>query len=570
MSLSKPSVGQKRKRKALSLQDKLSIIEKLEKGASVSSICREYEIAKQTVSDIKKSKNDIRNFVLKFNVEKEKSAAKRMRLPSMATLDDAVYKWFSQLRSCGMAVRGIEIQAAAERLSKQMGLEQFKASSGWLFRFRRRHNISNKKISGEILSADFEAVEPFIKELDDLIKKEGYQLSQIYNFDETGLFWRTLPDNTQASKAEKTTPGRKVSKERVSVLLCANADGTHMLKPAIVGKSKKPRALKNVMDNLPVHYYSSRNAWFTTEITSDWFHKKAVPAIINHQMEILNIPKEKIKALVLLDNAPTHPDVDKLCSRDKKIKCKFLPPNTTSVFQPMDQGVIYTAKRLYRKKFLNEILEVDEPSAAEEDRRGQKTLQNLKAYNIRSMIHNFADAVKEIKPTTLVNSWKKLLKNEEACLEIENCETEDFRETLQRGGEEEVLLEDVETWLEEDEDDPGFHLLTEEEIVGSVTEKEDSSEDEEEDLQEEDNTQATIKVSEVKDHLNFVIEYVEQSKNENVFAYYEHLRHLRQLLTNEINNKQTQQKINTFFKPVNVSSNNLMNNNEPGPSCSRE
>ena len=66
MSLSKPSVGQKRKRNALSLQDKLSIIEKLEKGASVSSICREYEIAKQTVSDIKKSKNDIRNFVLKF------------------------------------------------------------------------------------------------------------------------------------------------------------------------------------------------------------------------------------------------------------------------------------------------------------------------------------------------------------------------------------------------------------------------------------------------------------------------------------------------------------------------
>ena len=67
----------------------------------------------------------------------------------------------------------------------------------------------------------------------------------------------------------------------------------------------------------------------------------------------------------------------------------------------------------------------------------------------------------------------------------------------------------------------------------------------------------------MKDHFNFVIEYVEQSKNENVFVYYEHLRHLRHLLNNEINNKQTQQKINAFFKPVNVSSNNLMNNNEP-------
>jgi hypothetical protein len=53
-----------------------------------------------------------------------------------------------------------------------------------------------------------------------VIKNEGYQLNQIYHFDETGLFWRNLPDNTQASKAVKTTPGRKISKERVSALLC--------------------------------------------------------------------------------------------------------------------------------------------------------------------------------------------------------------------------------------------------------------------------------------------------------------------------------------------------------------
>ena len=65
--LSKPSVGQKQKRKALSLQDKLSIIEKLEKGVSVSSICREYEIAKQTVSDIPILKNQKMTFVTLFS-----------------------------------------------------------------------------------------------------------------------------------------------------------------------------------------------------------------------------------------------------------------------------------------------------------------------------------------------------------------------------------------------------------------------------------------------------------------------------------------------------------------------
>jgi hypothetical protein len=114
-------------------------------------------------------------------------------------------------------------------------------------------------------------------------------LSQIYDSDEIGLFWRNLPDNTQASKAKKTMPCRKISKKRVSALLCANADGSHLLKTVIVGKSKNPRPIKNVMDNLPVHYYSSHNAWFTTEITNDWLHTKAAPGIKKHQTEHLKI-----------------------------------------------------------------------------------------------------------------------------------------------------------------------------------------------------------------------------------------------------------------------------------------
>lgn len=54
MSLSKLSQSKKRKHKSLSLNNKLSIIEKLEKGTSVSSICVQYSIAKQTVSDLRK------------------------------------------------------------------------------------------------------------------------------------------------------------------------------------------------------------------------------------------------------------------------------------------------------------------------------------------------------------------------------------------------------------------------------------------------------------------------------------------------------------------------------------
>ena len=165
-------------------------------------------------------------------------------------------------------------------------------------------------------------------------------MSQIYNVDETGIMWKSLPRNTQARKDEDRVPGKKINKERLSGMCGANASGTHRLKLAIVGKSKKPRSLKDCFDRLPVHYYSSKKAWFTSWITEDWFQHHLVPEIRKYQEQSLKIPPEDVQALVLLDNAPAHPTTDVLRSRDGRITCMFLPKNTTSLIQPMDQGVI--------------------------------------------------------------------------------------------------------------------------------------------------------------------------------------------------------------------------------------
>jgi hypothetical protein len=60
-------------------------------------------------------------------------------------------------------VRGVELKAAAEKFAKHLKLHHFTCSSGWLWRFRQRHNITNRKICGEALSGDVESVEPFRK-----------------------------------------------------------------------------------------------------------------------------------------------------------------------------------------------------------------------------------------------------------------------------------------------------------------------------------------------------------------------------------------------------------------------
>lgn len=60
--------------------------------------------------------------------------------------------------------------------------------------------------------------------------------------------------------------------------------------------------------------------------------------------------KQKKKVLNLLDNFSVHYlPIFKL----NFIKAMFLPANTTSLSQPMDQGIIANLKYFYTKKLLN-------------------------------------------------------------------------------------------------------------------------------------------------------------------------------------------------------------------------
>ena len=59
----------KRVRKNLSVATKLELIKKLERGVSVASVCEEYGVAKQTVSDIRKAKAKLLEYASKYCVD---------------------------------------------------------------------------------------------------------------------------------------------------------------------------------------------------------------------------------------------------------------------------------------------------------------------------------------------------------------------------------------------------------------------------------------------------------------------------------------------------------------------
>ena len=155
---------------------------------------------------------------------------------------------------------------------------------------------------------------------------------QTFNKDETSLFWKQMLERTFLHKETKSVPGFKALRDRITVLLGDNF-AEHILKPFVIWHSENPKAFKHINKlTLPVYYRSNKKLWMTQLLFQD--------ALLNCYASKMdkycwknNIP---FKILLIVDNAPGHPP---FIADHPNIKVVFLPPNTTSLIQPMDQGV---------------------------------------------------------------------------------------------------------------------------------------------------------------------------------------------------------------------------------------
>lgn len=148
-----------------------------------------------------------------------------------------------------------------------MNVEKFTASAGWLQRFKRRFGLSWKCLSGDATAADQSVALDWIENTF-MPLMSRYEEKDVYNADETGLFFKCLPNKTFAFKDDQCKNG-KHSKERLTIMFCANMDGSDKVKSLVIGKSKKPRCFKNIK-SLPVDYENNRKAWMNGFLFKKW------------------------------------------------------------------------------------------------------------------------------------------------------------------------------------------------------------------------------------------------------------------------------------------------------------
>ena len=148
----------------------------------------------------------------------------------------------------------------ADKFAADFGHTDFKATASWFQRFRACKGIVCKVVCGEAASVDTSVVSNWKSKLSTLL--EGYSPDCVYNVDETGLFYRCLPNRTLTFKGE-ACHGGKLSKERLTLLLGANMDGSDKLEPLVIGKSANPRCFRGIR-SVPLPYEANKSAWMTS------------------------------------------------------------------------------------------------------------------------------------------------------------------------------------------------------------------------------------------------------------------------------------------------------------------
>ena len=320
-------------RKAISLGEKQSILTAIEKGEKQAPVAQRLSLAKTTVSTIWKNRE-----VLKKQTDSDEFGPdrKRARSSKLPDLDAALLEWFRQARSRNIPITGPLLLEKTGSLSGCLGEESFEPTIGFIDRWKARHNICLKAVSGEEGAVSEDVVQPWTAGRPQLLN--DYKPENVYNVDETGLFFKLCPDWSLSLRGEKYTGGKK-SKERLTVLEGGSIAG-EKLPLLVIGKAKKPRCFSGV-HCLPLDYEANKRAWMTGDLFREWLAKW------NRRLAAA-----QRDVLLIVDNCPAHPrDL-----RFTNITMKFFPPNTISKLQPCGQEIIRNLKVHYRHQLMRRAL----------------------------------------------------------------------------------------------------------------------------------------------------------------------------------------------------------------------
>jgi hypothetical protein len=138
---------------------------------------------------------------------------KRQSVLEHPEMEEVLVYWINERLSRGTIVSEELIKEQARTISDLMSIpaeEQLKFSNGWVERFKNRHQLRSIVFHGEAGSVDVEAVRKERERLGPIVG--AYKDKDVFNADESAIFYAMPPDRGLARENRQGTKGNKVRK----------------------------------------------------------------------------------------------------------------------------------------------------------------------------------------------------------------------------------------------------------------------------------------------------------------------------------------------------------------------
>ena len=126
-------VLKKREHKEMNLESKYKALLELDKGKTNKEVASLFGVPPNTVSTWKRNKTKIYEAF-----QNGSPSTKRIKIGKYDQINKAVLQWFEQAQSENVPITGALIREQALCFAKELNIEHFQASEGWLQKWKKR------------------------------------------------------------------------------------------------------------------------------------------------------------------------------------------------------------------------------------------------------------------------------------------------------------------------------------------------------------------------------------------------------------------------------------------------
>uniref|UniRef100_W8B3D1 Tigger transposable element-derived protein 1 n=1 Tax=Ceratitis capitata TaxID=7213 RepID=W8B3D1_CERCA len=408
-TLNDTATNNKRRRRSLTTEEKIKLLDRLNIGDRPVDLSREFEISDSTIRSYMTSEAQLRKYEKECTMDR--SATYFPRDDIQEKMEHLLLAWYEKQcqESKGHSMGSICTKAReiygelrytdGNAAAKKSTTGEFKASLSWLANFRKRHDLKFRAIHKN-KPVDPISANVYIDTFAKLLRTGGYQPHQVFSAFELSFAWKRLPGCTSIAMEDKFRD--RLGNDRISLLLCSNAEGDFYVKPMLIHRTRKPQCLRfTKISELPVFWRCrGRETQSLPKVTPSHFHDWLIQCFTPTVRNYLKLLEKPEYCLLLLSSDLSQmvlPTYD-----ESFLSVESLPEKTTQLLHPLIQSALPVFNSKYLHRFVAQLAQcLEDNSEGDLYKAWQK-------YSIADAIHNIHKSLEDINAECWRGGWHRL------------------------------------------------------------------------------------------------------------------------------------------------------------------